>query len=311
MLVDSEPIISQAHADALTQCGYAVAAQDINDRFCGMTDPEILDVIEREWGRALPASYAERVALIIEENFLQSLTAIEGVAEALDWLPLPACVASSSTLQEIRRKLELTALLSRFGENLFSATMVTRGKPAPDLFLHAAQRLATPPDRCLVIEDSPAGIDAALAADMTAIGFSGGSHCGPEHGARLWARGAVLVIADMHELAPAIAQTRVRHAEGPPSTAFSKLRDGDEASVADSLCSRSAPRAPQRCGSPTRIRATRQGEPRHSLRSAMPFPVRPKRRPFRSRRCLLRHLPRGGGPANGRGDPCRCTRRVS
>ena len=241
VLVDSEPIISQAHADALTQCGYAVAAQDINDRFCGMTDPEILDVIEREWGRALPASYAERVALIIEENFLQSLTAIEGVAEALVWLPLPACVASSSTLQQIRRKLELTALLSRFGENLFSATMVTRGKPAPDLFLHAAQRLATPPDRCLVIEDSPAGIDAALAADMTAIGFSGGSHCGPEHGARLWARGAVLVIADMHELAPAIAQTRVRHAEGPPSTAFSKLRDGDEASVADSLCSRSAP----------------------------------------------------------------------
>jgi beta-phosphoglucomutase-like phosphatase (HAD superfamily) len=81
-----------------------VAAQDINDRFCGMTDPEILDVIEREWGSALPASYAERVALIIEENFLQSLTAIEGVAEALVWLPLPACVASSSTLQEIRRK---------------------------------------------------------------------------------------------------------------------------------------------------------------------------------------------------------------
>jgi beta-phosphoglucomutase-like phosphatase (HAD superfamily) len=70
--------------------------------------------------------------------------------------------------------------------------MVARGKPAPDLFLYAAQQLTTAPDRCLVIEDSPAGIDAARAAGMTAIGFSGGSHCGPEHGARLKKHGAPL-----------------------------------------------------------------------------------------------------------------------
>jgi beta-phosphoglucomutase-like phosphatase (HAD superfamily) len=68
--------------------------------------------------------------------------------------------------------------------------MVAHGKPAPDLFLYAARRLATAPDRCLVIEDSPEGIDAAVAAGMTAIGFSGGSHCRPDHGARLQARGA-------------------------------------------------------------------------------------------------------------------------
>jgi beta-phosphoglucomutase-like phosphatase (HAD superfamily) len=84
--------------------------------------------------------------------------------------------------------------------------MVARGKPAPDLFLYAAQRLATEPERCLVIEDSPAGIDAAIAAGMTAIGFCGGSHCRPEHGARLQARGAALVIADMRELLPAMAK---------------------------------------------------------------------------------------------------------
>jgi beta-phosphoglucomutase-like phosphatase (HAD superfamily) len=70
--------------------------------------------------------------------------------------------------------------------------MVARGKPAPDPFLYAAQRLTTVPERCLVIEDSPAGVDAALAAGMTAIGFSGGGHCGPEHGSRLQARGAAL-----------------------------------------------------------------------------------------------------------------------
>jgi beta-phosphoglucomutase-like phosphatase (HAD superfamily) len=84
--------------------------------------------------------------------------------------------------------------------------MVARGKPSPDLFLYAAQRLATAPDRCLVIEDSPAGIDAALSAGMTPIGFCGGSHCGPEHAARLQARGAVLVIVDMRQLADAMAK---------------------------------------------------------------------------------------------------------
>jgi beta-phosphoglucomutase-like phosphatase (HAD superfamily) len=84
--------------------------------------------------------------------------------------------------------------------------MVARGKPAPDLFLYAAERLATAPDRCLVIEDSPAGIDAARAAGMTAIGFCGGSHCGPEHRSRLQEHGAALVVDDMHELVTAIAK---------------------------------------------------------------------------------------------------------
>jgi len=84
--------------------------------------------------------------------------------------------------------------------------MVARGKPAPDLFVYAAQHLTTAPERCIVVEDSPAGIDAAVAAGMTAIGFSGGSHCGPDHGARLQARGAGRVIAEMRELTTAITK---------------------------------------------------------------------------------------------------------
>jgi beta-phosphoglucomutase-like phosphatase (HAD superfamily) len=83
--------------------------------------------------------------------------------------------------------------------------MVERGKPAPDLFLYAAQQLATAPDRCLVIEDSSAGINAALGAGMTAIGFCGDGHCGPEHGTRLHEHGAALVITDMRELTTAMA----------------------------------------------------------------------------------------------------------
>jgi HAD superfamily hydrolase (TIGR01509 family) len=206
VLVDSEPIINRAHAEVLTACGYLITEEVLVERFCGMSDPEMLAIIEREWGRTLPASYAERVGLMIEAGFRQSLAPIKGVAEALDSLSLPICVASSSSVAQIRQKLEITGLLERFGERLFSTTMVARGKPAPDLFLYAAQHLITAPDRCLVIEDSPAGIDAALAAGMTAIGFSGGSHCGPEHGVRLQRHGAALVMDDMLELATAMAK---------------------------------------------------------------------------------------------------------
>ena len=128
VLVDSEPIINRAHASVLTACGYSITARELVERFCGMSDPEMLAVIERDWGRALPASYGERVGAMIENGFRRSLRAIEGVTEVLYWLQLTVCVASSSAPEQIRGKLQLTGLLRHFGENLFSATMVARGK---------------------------------------------------------------------------------------------------------------------------------------------------------------------------------------
>jgi HAD superfamily hydrolase (TIGR01509 family) len=206
VLVDSEPIINRAHAQVLTACGYSITEEALIERFCGMSDPEMLAIIESEWRRALPASYAARVGAMIESGFGQSLAPIDGVAQLLDALRLPRCVASSGSPEQILRKLELTGLLTCFGGNLFSATLVARGKPAPDLFLYAAEQLRAAPNRSLVIEDSPAGIDAAIAAGMTAIGFSGGSHCGPAHAARLQAHGAKFVIANMRELAAVMAR---------------------------------------------------------------------------------------------------------
>jgi HAD superfamily hydrolase (TIGR01509 family) len=200
VLVDSEPIINRAHAEVLTACGYPITDRDLVERFCGMADPDMLAIIVREWGHALPPSYPVRVGAIIEHGFVHSLAAIAGVAEALDALPLAACVASSSSLDQICRKLELTGLLARFGGNLFSATMVARGKPAPDLFLHAASEMRAAPAHCIVIEDSEAGVAAAVAAGMMAIGFCGGSHCRPGHDEALRRRGAGAVIADMREL---------------------------------------------------------------------------------------------------------------
>jgi beta-phosphoglucomutase-like phosphatase (HAD superfamily) len=103
VLVDSEPIINQAHAHVLTACGYPITEQNLVERFCGMSDREMLEIIEREWGRVLPTSYAEHVGLMIEAGFHQSLAPIEGVGEALDSLTLPICVASSSSLEQIRQ----------------------------------------------------------------------------------------------------------------------------------------------------------------------------------------------------------------
>jgi beta-phosphoglucomutase-like phosphatase (HAD superfamily) len=115
----------------LTACSYAITEDDLVERFCGVSDAEMLAIIEHEWGRTLPPSYAARVGGIIEDGFTRSLVAMPGVVEALDSLRLPICVASSSVPGQIRRKLELTGLLTRFGENLFSATMVAHGKRRP------------------------------------------------------------------------------------------------------------------------------------------------------------------------------------
>ncbi|MGH7030823.1 MAG: HAD family hydrolase [Stellaceae bacterium] len=206
VLVDSEPVINRAHAEVLSACGYPITAEVLVERFCGMADNEMIKIIERELGRALPVSYGERVGVIIEEEFRRSLAPINGVVEVLAALSSPVCVASSSSPRQLHRKLELTGLLGYFGDNLFSAALVARGKPAPDLFIYAAMRMGATPERCIVVEDSPAGIEAARAAGMAAIGFCGGSHCRPGHADRLQERGAALVIAGMGELARAVCR---------------------------------------------------------------------------------------------------------
>ena len=206
VLVDSEPIVNRAHAQALTGCGYPLSEDDLVSRFCGLSDADMFAIIEGERGCALPLSYAEMVGEIINRQFRHSLRAIPGVREVLDALPFARCVASSSTLVMLRRKLELTGLSADFGANLFSAEMVARGKPAADLFLYAAAKMGVMPARCIVVEDSPAGITAACAAGITAIGFCGGGHCRPGHDDRLRACGATQIVFAMEGLADAISR---------------------------------------------------------------------------------------------------------
>jgi HAD superfamily hydrolase (TIGR01509 family) len=138
--------------------------------------------------------------------FEAGLRPIPGIPAALDALSCRSCVASSATPERLQHTLSLAGLLDRFHPDIFSAVLVARGKPAPDLFLHAAARMGAVPRCCVVVEDSLPGIAAAVAAGMTAIGFTGGGHCRPGLDSRLLARGAALVIGDMAQLPGALAR---------------------------------------------------------------------------------------------------------
>mgnify|MGYP000991018694 FL=1 len=132
--------------------------------------------------------------------FQIELRPLAGVAEMLPALTLPICVASSGALEKIRCNLALTGLLQYFEPHLFSAEMVAHGKPAPDLFLFAAASMGLPPERCVVVEDSVAGVQAARAAGMGVLGFCGGGPARPGSAAALRAAGARCVFDRMAEL---------------------------------------------------------------------------------------------------------------
>jgi HAD superfamily hydrolase (TIGR01509 family) len=202
VLIESELVSTRVTVEALAELGYAIAEAEAARLFVGRSYRSIQALVEADWGQSLPAGFVDAVeqrTLAVLERELQP---VAGVAGALAALAKARCVASSSSLAWIRRCLALTGLLAAFEPHLFSASMVARGKPAPDLFLHAAQAMGVAPARCLVIEDSEAGVQAGVAAGMTVLGFVGGGHVGnpAAHGARLLALGAAGLLEDMARL---------------------------------------------------------------------------------------------------------------
>ncbi len=200
VLVDSEVIACRAVSEALHAIGFPLSTDIVAERFVGIANKDMYAALEADWGRPLPASFAAELVRRELALFEQELRKIEGVDWALAQLPMTKCVASGSTPVGISFKLGHTALATWFSGALFSSTMVARGKPAPDLFLYAAEQMKVSPHRCLVIEDSVPGIVGAKAAGMVAFGFTGASHCRPGHAERLAKAGADLVFCDMREL---------------------------------------------------------------------------------------------------------------
>lgn len=196
VLVDSEPIANRVFAEALAEIGLEVSVPEMYADFVGRSMSYCMEVVEARLGRPVPKDF---VAQLQERTFAafedEGLPPTDGIVEALDAISIPMCVASSGEIEKMRHTLGLTGLLPRFEGRLFSATQVARGKPAPDIYLFAASSMGVQPNRCVVVEDSPAGAQAGLAAGMTVFGYC--AHTPVESLSRL---GVHRTFADMREL---------------------------------------------------------------------------------------------------------------
>ena len=208
VLVDGETISAAVAAEEFTRAGFAMTPQVVARFFTGRRATDMFADVEAATKRKLPANFPATLAAATLARIRDELRSTPHAAYALTWLRGPKCVASSATLERIRVSLETAGLVRFFEPNLFSANDVPRGKPAPDLFLHAAARMEVDPADCIVVEDSPVGVAAAVAAGMTPIGFAGGSHAQSQLPAQLTAAGARAVIADMRVLKSTIVALR-------------------------------------------------------------------------------------------------------
>ena len=176
ILVDSERLSIRLDVELLAQLGWPLTEAEIVERWVGRTEAAMRAEIEDHVGRDVAAewdAFSERYVAA----FASDLRPVEGIAEAVDEIQAAGyatCVASSGDRAKIRRNLATTGLLDRFDDRIFSADDVEHGKPAPDLFLHAASTMGVAPGRTAVIEDSRHGVDAARAAGMHAFAFAGG-----------------------------------------------------------------------------------------------------------------------------------------
>ena len=205
VLIDSELLSVRADRECLAECGIELTEAELLERYTGISwAGMVADLVTRHG--PLPADLDERYRRRYWPLLESELQAIPSIVEVLDSLICKICVASSGRPERLKHALSLMGLYDRFHPHIFSAVEVARGKPAPDLFLHAAARMGTAPERCVVVEDSVPGVIAGVAAGMSVIGFVGASHCRPDEAARLAAHGAAWVIDDMTKLLPALAR---------------------------------------------------------------------------------------------------------
>ena len=208
VLIESEYVGNKQIADYLTAIGHPTSVEQSMNNFMGLAGADFIAAIERWIGRTLPddfhAARGEEDARVLEEG----LEAVAGAVAFVERLPpdLPKAIASSSSVEWIERHLDHLGLRHHFGDRLFSGrTHVARGKPAPDLYLHAAAALGVDIDRTVIIEDSPVGVQGALASGADVIGLVAGRHCFPGHAERLRALGVLRIAHSFEEVAAMLA----------------------------------------------------------------------------------------------------------
>jgi HAD superfamily hydrolase (TIGR01509 family) len=176
VLIDSEVISARMLIAELARLGVTVDLPYVSRHFLGRSYPTVMATIRKDFGLDLPPAFEDDYRARLLAAFERELVVMPHVADVMDRLRLPFCVATSSSPRRAEISLRLVGLADRVGARLFTSSMVTRGKPAPDLFFHAAAAMGVEPARCLVIEDSLTGVRAGLAAGMTVWRFTGGSH---------------------------------------------------------------------------------------------------------------------------------------
>jgi HAD superfamily hydrolase (TIGR01509 family) len=194
VLVDTEPLQNRVFAEMLGGVGLPMSYEETVEAFVGRSMADCLADVEERLGRSLPADFEMRLQARTFAVFERELRPVPGVEAALQEIKARVCVASSGSLEKMRKTLGLAGLLARFEGRMFSASDVSRGKPQPDLFLHAARKMGARPAACAVIEDSLAGVQAGIRAGMRVYGYTGGGR-----GAELADAGAI-VVDDMRAL---------------------------------------------------------------------------------------------------------------
>jgi HAD superfamily hydrolase (TIGR01509 family) len=202
VLVDSERITNRVFADMLNELGLAVTLEFMFERFVGNSFARCLDLVAQMLGRPPPPDFADQFHRRTRAALVAEVAPVPGIVSALDHVGLPYCVASSGEHEKMRATLGAAGLLHRLEGKLYSVTEVARGKPAPDIFIHAAKRMGVPPSACAVVEDTPTGVAAGVAAGMTVFGYAALIPAD-----RLLAAGALCTFDDMNRLPALLAGT--------------------------------------------------------------------------------------------------------
>ena len=208
VLIESEYAGNKQIADWLTVNGHPTSVAESMTHFMGLAGPDFLAAIERWIGGPLPEAFHADRQIEDERALAEGVGEIAGAVAFVRSLPpeLPKAVVSSSRTPWIRRHLEHIGLADAFGEHIYSGREhVAHGKPAPDLYLHAARALDVPIERCAILEDSPVGATGAVASGGYVIGLCAGSHCPADHGAKLRGLGVQAVAASFDKVAALIA----------------------------------------------------------------------------------------------------------
>lgn len=203
VLADSEILSNAIDAEFMRSAGWQITAEDIIRDHIGQPKAVIWEQIAAKRGAPWPDGLLAAADQALVARMETELQPVAGIRAALERLPGPKAVASSSGLVKLRRSLQICGLSGFFGPHIYSASQVARGKPFPDVFLFAASQCGMAPAACVVLEDSVAGVTAALAAGMRVAGFTGGRHSFPGHTEKLLAAGAGRVFAHADELSEA------------------------------------------------------------------------------------------------------------